>query len=262
MDKLLAQLAPQAALFMLIATRLSAMLLVAPVFSSRLIPARIKAGLVIIVSYVTLPIVAEQGGRVPEGIVAFALLAVKEAIIGFAFGLVAQFLFAAFQTAGAFIDVTAGFAIAQTFDPNTNASISILGRWYNLIAISSFLALGGHQLLVAGVVRSFALAPPLANPNIGAVVNGVLVRADDILLVVVQVGAPIIGALLITDVTLGIISRSVPQMNVFIVGLPLKIIVALAGSAILLPAMISLSNTLTGQMFADMSHIIRAAGGG
>lgn len=261
MDQLLAQLAPQAALFMLIATRLSAMLVVAPIFSSKMVPARIKAGLVIVVSYVTLPIVAAEGGRVPEGIIAFGTLAVKEAIIGFAFGLVAQFLFAAFQTAGAFIDVTAGFAISQTFDPNSNASISILGRWYNMVATTSFLALGGHQLLVAGVVRSFTLAPPLATPDLHAVITGVLSQADDILLIVVEIGAPIIGALLITDVTLGIISRSVPQMNVFIVGLPLKIIVALAGSAILLPAMISLTNTLSGRMFWDLSNIMRAAGG-
>ena len=262
MDQLLAQIAPQATLFMLIATRLSAMLLVAPVFSSRMIPVRVKAGLIILTSYIALPIVAAEGGRVPQDLIPFVMLAAKEALIGLAFGLVAQFLFAAFQTAGAFIDITAGFAISQTFDPNSNTSISILGRWYNLLAVAAFLALGGHQLLVGGVVRSFTLAPPLANPNIDAVVVGVLARADDIMLIVVQIGAPIIGALLITDVTLGIMSRSVPQMNVFIVGLPLKIIVALAGSAILLPAMISLMNSLTGQMFSDLSNIVRVAGGG
>ena len=262
MDRLLADLAPQAALFMLIATRLSAMIVVAPVFSSRTIPVRVKAGLVILVSWITLPIVAAEGGTVPDGLVPLAVLAVKEAIIGFAFGLVAQFLFAAVQTAGAFIDVTAGFAISQTLDPTSGANISILGRWYNLIAISAFLALGGHQLLVAGVVRSFTLAPPLSGPDLGAVVDGVLAQADDILLVVVQIGAPIIGALLVTDVTLGVISRAVPQMNVFIVGLPLKIIVALAGTAILLPAFIGLTNQLAGEMFSDMSQIMRAAGGG
>lgn len=262
MERLLAELAPQAALFVLIATRLSAMIAVAPVFSSRTVPVRVKAGLVVLVSWITLPLVAEQGGQVPDGALALALLMGKEAVIGFAFGLVAQFLFAAVQTAGAFIDVSAGFAISQTLDPASNASISILGRWYNLIAVASFLALGGHQLLVAGVVRSFALAPPLSDPDLGAVIAGVLEQADDILLVVVQIGAPIIGALLVTDVTLGIISRSVPQMNVFIVGLPLKIVVALAGSAILLPAFIGLTSALAGQMFSDMSAIMRAAGAG
>ncbi len=262
MERLLADLAPQAALFILIATRMSAMMAVAPVFSARTVPVRVKAGLVILISWITLPLVAQEGGTVPDGLLALAVLTVKEAIIGVAFGLVAQFLFAAVQTAGAFIDVSAGFAISQTIDPASNASVSILGRWYNLIAVSAFLALGGHQLLVAGVVRSFTLAPPLADPDLGAVVRGVLEQADDIFLVVVQIGAPIIGALLVTDVTLGVISRSVPQMNVFIVGLPLKIVVALAGTAILLPAFISLTNSLAGQMFSDMSEIMRAAGAG
>jgi flagellar biosynthesis protein FliR len=260
-DQQLAELAPQAALFMLIATRLSAMLAVAPVFSSSMIPVRVKAGLVIVISYLTLPVVAHEGGTVPDGVVAFGVLAVKEALIGLGFGLVAQFLFAAIQTAGAFIDVSAGFAIAQTLDPTTNNTTSVLGRWYSLVATSCFLAMGGLQLLVAGIVRSFTLAPPLANPDLHAVVTGVLDRADDILLVTVQIGAPVIGALLVTDVTLGIISRSVPQMNVFIVGMPLKIVVALAGSAILLPAMVALTNGLTGNMFSDMSAIMRAAGG-
>lgn len=260
MDALLADLAPQAVLFLLIATRLSAMMAVAPVFGSRSIPVRLKAGLVVLISYIALPLVAAQGGRAPTDVIEVIVLAGKEALIGLAFGLVAQFLFAAVQTAGAFIDINAGFAIAQAIDPTSNSSISILSRWYNLVAIAAFLAMGGHQLLVAGVVRSFALAPPLAHPNMGAVVSGVLSQADDILLVVVQVAAPIIGALLITDVTLGIISRSVPQMNVFIVGLPLKIIVALAGSAILLPAFIVLMNSLTGRMLVDLSDIMRLAG--
>ena len=260
MDQMLAQLAPQATLFMLIATRLSAMLAVAPVFNSRMVPVRIKAGLVIIISYITLPAVAAEGGTVPDGIIPFAMLAIKEAIIGFAFGLIAQFLFAAIQTAGAFIDTSAGFAIAQTLDPTSGVTISVLGRWYNLVATSCFIALGGAQLMIAGIIRSFTLAPPLEQLNLSAAVAGVLDQADDIFLVVVMVAAPIIGALLITDVTLGIISRAVPQMNVFIVGLPLKIIVALAGSAILVPAFIALTNSLTGDMFVNLSHIMREVG--
>ena len=248
---------------MLIATRLSAMIVVAPVFSSRMIPVRVKAGLVILVSYITLPIVAAEGGTVPDGLVALRDLAVKEAIIGFAFGLVAQFLFAAVQTAGAFIDVTAGFAISQTLDPTSNASISILGRWYNLVAIAAFLALGGHQLLVAGVVRSFTLAPPLAEPRPGRGGRAACSRRPTTSSSWWSRSARRSSApCSITDVTLGVISRSVPQMNVFIVGLPLKIIVALAGSAILLPAFIGLTNSLTGQMFSDLSHIMRAVGGG
>lgn len=262
MDALIASLAPQALLFLLIATRVSAMVATAPILSTKAVPVRVRAGIVILVSYVALPGVAASGGTVPGDPFAFAMLAGREAIIGLAFGLVAQMLFAAVQTAGALIDVTAGFAIAQTIDPTMNTSVSILGRWYSLIATSAFLAVGGHQMLVAGVVRSFDLAPPLSNVDMGAVVLGVLARADDILLVSLQIGAPILAALVVTDVTLGIISRAVPQMNVFIVGLPLKIIVALAGTAILTPALVSFLNTLTGRMLHDLSDVMRAAGAG
>jgi flagellar biosynthesis protein FliR len=261
MDQLLTGLAPNAVLFMLIATRLSAMMVAAPVLSSRTIPMRVKAGLVVLISFVTLPLVAAEGGSVPTSGVAIAGLAVKEAVIGFAFGLVAQMLFAAVQTAGAYVDLGAGFAIAQSFDPASNTTVSVLGRYYNLVAITAFVAMGGVQLLVGGLVRSFFLAPPLAEVNLGAAVAGVLSRADDILLIAVQLSAPLLGALLIADITLGIISRAVPQMNVFIVGLPVKMAVALAGTAILLPAFIIFTNTLGAQMLSDLSSMMRAAGG-
>lgn len=260
MQGILTDLAPHAVLFALIATRLSAMMVAAPVLSSRTVPMRVKAGLVVLISFIALPLVAAQGGSVPTNGIEIAGLIVKEAMIGFAFGLVAQMLFAAIQTAGAYVDLGAGFAIAQSFDPSTNTSVSVLGRFYNLIALTAFVAMGGVQLLVGGVVRSFMLAPPLGQVDLATVVGGVLARADDILLIAVQVSAPLLGAMVIADITLGIISRSVPQMNVFIVGLPIKMAVALAGTAILLPAFIVFTNTLGAQMLSDLSSIMRGAG--
>ncbi len=262
MQQILVDLAPNAVLFLLIATRLSAMVMVAPVLSARTIPTMVKAGLIVLVSLVALPLVAAEGGTVPAGFVEILMLVAREALIGFAFGLVAQMLFAAVQTAGSYLDFGAGFAIAQAFDPATNSNVSVLGRWYNLVAITAFLSMGGLQLLVGGVVRSFTLAPPLADLNLAALVTGVLARADDILLVAVQISAPLLGAMFIADVALGIISRSVPQMNVFIVGLPIKVAVALAGTAVLLPAFIIFMNTLGARMLSDLSTMLRATGGG
>lgn len=261
MTALLQGLAPQVQLFMLIATRLSALVLTAPVLNSRVIPTRVKAGLVILVSYVSLPLVAADAATPPTALLPFVLLALKEALVGITFGLIAQFVFAGIQTAGALMDIGAGFAIAQSIDPTTNNSATILGRWYNLVAVAAFLAVGGHQWMMAGVVRSFELAPPMSGIEAGALVSGVLGRADEILLIAVQIGAPVIAALVVTDVTLGIISRSVPQMNVFLVGLPLKIVVALAATAILTPALVGFTNGLFDQMLIDLSAIVRAAGG-
>jgi len=239
---------------------MSAMFAVAPFFNSRSLPMTVKAGLVVLISYISLPLVSEQAGAVPDGVIAYVLLMGKEIVIGLAFGLVAQMLFAAVQMAGALIDINAGFAIANVIDPTANLNITVLGKFYNLVALSAFLAVGGHQLLVAGVVRSFDLVPPLQMPNMTAIFEGVVARADDILLVALQIGAPILVALFISDIALGIVSRSVPQMNVFIVGLPLKIAVALGGIAILLPTTIAFFGSLTGGMLQDLSDIMRAAG--
>ncbi|MGI9540108.1 MAG: flagellar biosynthetic protein FliR [Miltoncostaeaceae bacterium] len=262
MDQLLLDLQPQALLFVLIATRISALVAVAPVLSSRTVPMRIKAGIVILLSILALPLVGDGGGPAPATAIEFAMLAFKEAVIGFAFGLILQFLFAGIQTAGSFIDINAGFAIARTIDPTSGLNLTILGRWYNLIAISAFLAVGGLEWTVAGVVRSFALAPPMATADLGVMVTGVIQASDQILLVGLQVGAPLMASLLVTDVVLGLLSRAVPQMNVFLVGLPLKIVVALSGTAILMPVFVGYLNDRTGLMFDGISELLRATGGG
>jgi flagellar biosynthetic protein FliR len=256
-DALLADLAPQALLFILIATRLSAMMAVAPVFSSKSFPMRAKAAIVILLSYVALPVV---GGSVEVptslGAVSFALLIGKELLIGVAFGLIAQMLFAAVQVAGSLIDINAGFAIASVIDPSSNMNITVLGRYYNLVATSAFLAIGGHQWLVTGIVESFSLAPVLEMPNTDALISGVLGRADDIFLVALMIGAPILVTLFVSDIALGILSRAVPQMNIFIVGLPLKIVLGLAGTAILIPTTMGFFGELTTRMLGDLSRML------
>jgi flagellar biosynthetic protein FliR len=258
-DAFVKELEPQALLFLLIATRLSGMMLVAPFFSSKSIPAPVKAGLIVLLSYISLPVVSPGAGRAPDGVVAFGLLAAKELVIGLAFGLIAQFLFAAVQMAGALIDINAGFAIANVIDPTSNLNITVLGRFYNMAALAAFIAIGGQQWLVLGISRSFELLPPFTMPNMSAIVDGVLARADDIILIALEIGAPLLVALFVADIALGIVSRSVPQMNVFMVGLPLKVVMALGGIAILLPAFTGFFGDLTGRMLADLDALIHAA---
>ncbi|MEW6581949.1 MAG: flagellar biosynthetic protein FliR [Actinomycetota bacterium] len=262
MEELLQGLAPQALVFLLIAARLSAMMAVAPFFSARSLPMRAKAGLVVLASYVLLPVVGGQAALAADvGAVEFGLLVGKEVLIGLAFGLVAQMLFAAVQVAGGLIDISAGFAIASVIDPTSNLNITVLGRYYNLVATASFLAIGGHQWLVAGIADSFRLAPPTDLPDLDAIVSGVIGQADDILLVALMIGAPILVALFVSDIALGILARAVPQMNVFIVGLPLKVVLALAGIAILLPTTMGFVGDLTGRMLSDLNAMLGAAGG-
>lgn len=251
-----------ALLFGLMLVRVSAVFMTAPVLSSRTIPTRVRAGLAVIVALSSLPLVADGTHRIPESTIAYVLLAGKEVLIGVMIGFIAQTVFAAVQLAGSYIDTGAGFAIAQTIDPTTNINLTMLGRVYSLIATSVFVAIGGHLWLIKAVVASFELVPPTEIPNTIAMTQGVLVRADDLFIISLQIAAPLMAALLITDIALGIMSRAAPQMNVFIVGLPVKVGVALVGSAVLLPAFATLLNGLSSQMIEDLSHILQATGGG
>lgn len=251
-----------ALLFGLILARITAMFAVAPVLSSRAVPVKVRISLAVIVAMTTVTIVADGTMQVPDSTIAYVVLAVKEVAIGVLIGLIAQMLFAAIQLAGSFIDTGAGFAIAQTIDPVNNTNLTMLGRVYSLIATSAFIAIGGHLVLIQGVVASFELAPPNQMPNLMAMTQGILVTSGDMFVISLQVAAPLMAALLITDVALGIMSRAAPQMNVFIVGLPVKVGVALVGTAVLLPTFATLLTGLSNQMLDDLSTILKATGGG
>jgi flagellar biosynthesis protein FliR len=260
-EELFQSLQANALLFGLMLVRIAAMFATAPVLGSRVIPVRVRVGLGVVLALSALPMVADGAPPMPESTVAFALLAGKELLVGLVIGLVAQMLFAAVQLAGSFIDVGAGFAIATTIDPVNNTNLTVLGRAYNMIATAAFLAIGGHLFLMQAIVASFSLIPPWTMPRIPVFVEGVLLRSDEMFVIAMQIAAPLMAALLITDVALGIMSRAAPQMNVFIVGLPVKIGVALIGTAVLLPSFVTLLNGVTDQMLTDLSEILTGAGG-
>lgn len=260
MTGLLQSLMPQMLLLGLVLTRLVGMLTVAPVFAGRNVPARIKAGLAILTGYVALGPVAAVSGPVPTDPLAYALLMGKEALIGIAFGLIVQFLFSAVQTAGFLIDSGSGLAVAQVLDPTSGATMAPLGRFYNLIALTVFVIIGGPIFLIAGIVRSFSLISPTEMPSFTIISGGLVEAAVAVFAIAVALCAPLMLALLITDIALGVMSRAVPQMNVFIVSLPLKIGIALVGLAVLLPAFVGLFDTYVSDVFVTLSKLMRTAG--
>lgn len=259
MNELFATLQANALLFGLMLTRVGAMFATAPVLGSRVIPMRVRVGLGVVVAISVLPMVAEDSGPMPTSAVAYAILAGKEVIIGLLIGLVAQMVFAAVQLAGSFVDIGAGFAIATTIDPVNNTNLTVLGRAYNMIATAAFIAVGGHLFLMQAVVSSFQLLPPDRIPRMDVFVEGILLRSDEMFVIALQLAAPLMAALLITDVALGIMSRAAPQMNVFIVGLPVKVGLALVGTAVLLPSFVTHLNGVTWQMLTDLSDILNSA---
>jgi flagellar biosynthetic protein FliR len=137
------------------------------------------------------------------------------------------------QAAGELIDLFAGFTIAATYDPFTSANQAVFGRFYSLLATALLFATGGHLVLVHGLLESFAVVPA-GVPDLTAT-SGELLDALGLFFVsALEIAAPLLGALFLTELALGLLSKAAPQMNVLTLGFPIKILLTLGLTGIAL----------------------------
>ena len=226
--------ANQAAGFILVLARISPLFVLAPIFSSKMIPTRAK-GVAAVGLAVGMAPIAMQGRQVPTDMWPLGELIVKELLIGLAFAFAVAVVMAALSIAGNFLDTLVGFTFGATVDPVTGNSSPVLSQIYGLIGVMIFIAIGGDRWMIHGLAHTYELVPLLAFPSIGALVGGANAAFTGIFVSALQIAAPVLIAVTITDAAFGIVSRVAPQMNVFAVGLPAKIIVALMIMAASLP---------------------------
>jgi flagellar biosynthetic protein FliR len=220
--------------FVLVLARVGPLFLMAPGFSARAVPARAK---LVVALALTLAIApgAAAGVSLPADPLALALLGVKEALVGLGFAFALSALVAGIQLGAGIADMIVGFSFAQIVDPFTQVNSAVLGQVYALFAAIVLMVTGGDQLMVAGLARTYDVVSLTAEPSYDAFGALALGTFADVFLIALQVGAPLIVALVVVDAAFAIVARAAPQMNVFIVGLPGKILVALAVSAASLP---------------------------
>jgi flagellar biosynthesis protein FliR len=220
--------------FVLVAARIGGIFVFAPVFSSRLIPPRAKA-LVIGALALALTPLATKGHAVPANAIDFSSLLVKEIAVGLGFALTIGILAAAVQAGASLLDTLIGFSLGALVDPITNVQSSVLAQVYSMVAAVVFILSGGDHLVVMALARSYDLIPLDAVPNVPALASLATDGLASIAVIGLEISAPVVIALLVTDAAFGVVSRVVPQMNVYFVGLPAKILVGLAVAGASLP---------------------------
>lgn len=218
--------------YILAMTRAATWLLVSPPFNSTMVPIRIKAGFAAALALALGPRVAEQSVPLEVGPLIGAI--VLQVVAGAALGFVAQLLFAMFQTAGAIVDIFGAFSISQALDPVTGVQTSVFGRFYSLFASVLLFVTGGHLLLVRGFLTSFE-ALPVDGFRSARVAEILTADVTTFFMGALQIAAPLVAALFLTDVALGLLSRAAPEMNVFLLGLPIKVFVTISLVSIVLP---------------------------
>ena len=250
MNRLLSELAGnQLSGFILVLARVTPLFLLAPLFSSQMIPTRVKGIIAVGISIGLTPI-AMHGQHIPSDAMSVAELVVEGLLVGLAFAFALAMLLAALESAGALIDVVSGFSYGSLINPMNNESSAVISRFYSLVGTMIFLIIGGDAWTLRGLGRSFQLVPLTDAPQLSSLVGGVEHVFATIFTAALEIAAPVMAALLITDVAFGIVSRVVPQINVFAIGFPTKIAVALLVVSASLPFV---SNWISSQLTVSVT---------
>ena len=235
MNGLLRQIGEQHVIgFFLVLARVGPLFIVAPLFSSKMFPARAR-GVAAVALAVGMSPLAMKGQHVPTDALSLAGLVGKEALVGFAFAFAISVLFAAVSVAGSFLDTLIGFSYGGLVDPVNGNQSSVLSQLYTLIGVMVFIAIGGEAWMVQGLAKTYDLVGITQMPAIGALVGGAQHTFASIFVSAVELAAPVLIALIITDAGFGVVSRVMPQLNVFAVGFPAKILVGFLIVAASLP---------------------------
>jgi len=200
---------------------------VVPLFSARAAPPIFRIALVFLLTTIAFTAWAPRA-TVPEAMLAvFVPAGVTELVLGLMLGFMTGMVFVAFQYAGQFIGYQMGFAIVNVFDPHTQSQVSLIGEFLFTVVILAFLSLNLHHDFLRLWFMSYDIVPPGEYSLDQFSLNGLLAMCDDLMILALKIAVPLLSFLMLTDLSLGIIARVMPQMNVFIVGIPIKIAMGL-----------------------------------
>jgi flagellar biosynthetic protein FliR len=245
--------------FFLILTRVTALFMSAPVFAMRNTPGRVKIGLGALIAFALMPQVESRVGPAPTNLLTLVGQLMTEIVLGVCLGMIAQLLISALEMAGHYVDTQMGFGIINVLNPMSEHQTSTMGQFLQQLGTVIFLILGGHLFLIRTLAGSFLSIAPGGAHFGGDVMAMPAQVATEMLIVSFKIAAPAAAVLLAVDVAFGIISRTMPQMNILVVGLPLKIVVGMGTMALLLPAVAVVVSALIPSMGGSFSSFLSAA---
>ena len=218
---------PQLQLFFLVFIRVGAILMFMPVFDSKSIPLFFKIALAFATSIVLFPMLELEPPPVLGNVFLLGVRVISEILIGLVIGFAVKLIFAGVQLAGQLAGYQMGMALANVMDPASSQQVPLLAQFTNLFALLIFITINAHHWFIKALKHSFEIVPPLNASFSGSLMAQIIKMSGNVFVIGIQVGAPVIAAMLITSVAFGLVARTVPQMNVFIVAIPLKIGVGL-----------------------------------
>jgi flagellar biosynthetic protein FliR len=245
--------------FFLVVTRVGCVLFFLPIWDSKLIPMQIRVYSILVISLALTPAVAATLPPFPPDWLPAVALVLRELLLGLSLGLVVRFVFTGVQMAGDLVGLQMGFGMVTLIDPQTEAQSTIMGDILMLVATVLFLVVDGHHLLLAVLAQSFGEVP-VGGPSMmpGSIFAFILPLGSLMFQLAVKLVAPIILVLFLTQVAMGLVARTVPQVQVMILAFPLTIFLGLVFFALTL---MLIGPYLTGKFFwlkGPLHQVLRA----
>ncbi|WP_426447073.1 flagellar biosynthetic protein FliR [Paenibacillus sp. S-38] len=236
--------------------RVTAFFVIAPIFSAQHVPAQMKIGISFFVAFIAF---VGTGTATPVAMDSlFILTLVREVLVGLCLGFIAYMFVSVLQIAGSFIDIAIGFGMANVIDPLTGHQSPLIGNFKYMVALLLFLGFDGHHYLLEAIMRSYEWVP-LSNEMFAKAYNGQLSEFmvktfATVFSLSFQMAAPLVVALFLTDVGLGLLARVAPQFNIFVIGLPVKMILGFLLLVLLFPGYEIIFKDLFSKMLDTMGQ--------
>jgi flagellar biosynthesis protein FliR len=211
------------ALFTLVLGRMAGIFSAIPLFGGKSVPARIKVVTVFAMTLVFFPVIRAKVPQLPADTISLGLLMVREALVGLSLGLLSQVIFSAVEFCGQIIGTQMGFSISTLFDPTMGTQVSNMSVLQNLLATLLFMVLGMHHVFIRAIVESYAVVPIGAWHMSDELVRFVVATTFGVFILAIKLAAPVMASILAATMALGVMARSFPQMNIFMISFPLNI---------------------------------------
>lgn len=248
-------------IFLLVLVRVSGMFYLSPIFGRRNIPNYFKAGFCFLFSIIIAYTIPVPDISAYNTLLSYIVLIGKELVIGLMLGFISYVIFSSIYIAGQLIDVRIGFGMVSVLDPIANVQIPISADFYVIFATLYMLVSDSHHLLIKAVADSYTLLP-VGNAFFSAeLIKQITDLFGRVFITGFKIAAPVTATILITDIALGIISKSMPQLNVFILGMPVKVILGLSIILITIGAFKGIVNNIVQSSYEEIYKFIQQARG-
>jgi len=213
---------PEVVTFMLVFGRAAGLIVSAPFWGSRAVPLLVRVWVALLLAIATYPLAPTVGLRGGITLLSIFMALAGEIFLGVMLGWIAQLLFAAMRLAGQEMEIKSGLGLIQLIDPHEGGQSGVFSTFLELTAGLVFFALNGHHLLIRALSSSYKVFPLAGEKFVTRVLEGFVGSTGEIFAIALRISAPVVIGLILSDIVLGILSRAIPQMNVFLVAQPLQ----------------------------------------